>query len=55
MTGCLPGASGVLVIALLALNDDGAPAYDHEVAAALAALGCRAFACTPGPPDRRAL
>jgi hypothetical protein len=41
MTECLPGASGVLVIALLALSDDDAPAYDHEVAAALAALGCR--------------
>jgi hypothetical protein len=54
MTGCLPGASGVLVIALLALSDDGAPAYDHEVAA-LAALGVPAFGCTPGPPDRRAL
>jgi hypothetical protein len=49
MTGCLPGASGVVVIALLALSDDGAPGYDHEVAAALAALGCRHL---PAPPDR---
>jgi hypothetical protein len=49
MTECLPGASGVLVIALLALSDDGAPATDHEVAAVLAALGCRHSAA---PPDR---
>ena len=35
------------VVALLALNDDGAPAYDHDNAAALAALGIPAFACTP--------
>ncbi|POM23284.1 VWA domain containing CoxE-like protein [Actinomadura rubteroloni] len=40
-------ASGVTVIALLALSDDGAPAYDAENAAALAALGVPAFACTP--------
>ncbi|HJV09546.1 MAG TPA: VWA domain-containing protein, partial [Acidimicrobiales bacterium] len=40
-------AAGVQVIALLALSDDGAPAYDHENAAALAALGIPAFACTP--------
>jgi hypothetical protein len=31
----------------LALSDDGAPAYDHGNAAALAALGCPVFACTP--------
>ena len=35
------------VVALLALSDEGAPAYDHEHAAALAALGVPAFACTP--------
>ena len=35
------------VIVLLALSDSGAPAYDHEHAAALAALGVPAFACTP--------
>ena len=35
------------MIALLALNDDGAPSYDHAVAAALAGLGIPAFACTP--------
>jgi Mg-chelatase subunit ChlD len=39
--------SGVTCVALLALSDDGAPSYDHEVAAALAALDVRAFACTP--------
>lgn len=40
-------ASGVSVIALLALSDDGAPAYDHENAQAFAALGVPTFACTP--------
>ncbi|KAA9380537.1 VWA domain-containing protein [Microbispora cellulosiformans] len=40
-------AAGVQVIVLLALSDDGAPQYDHENAAALAALGVPAFACTP--------
>jgi Mg-chelatase subunit ChlD len=40
-------ADGVTVVALLALSDAGAPAYDHEHAAALAALGVPAFACTP--------
>ena len=40
-------SAGVTVIALLALCDDGAPAYDHENAAALAGLGVPAFACTP--------
>ncbi|MCP2290095.1 VWA domain-containing protein [Nocardia amikacinitolerans] len=39
--------SGVQVVVLLALSDDGAPAFDHENAAALAALGVPAFACTP--------
>ena len=40
-------ADGVMVVVLLALADSGAPAYDHEHAAALAALGVPAFACTP--------
>ena len=40
-------ASGVTVVALLALSDDGAPAYDHDHAAALAGLGVPAFACSP--------
>ena len=35
------------VISLLALSDSGAPAYDHELAAALVELGVPAFACTP--------
>lgn len=39
--------SGVNLVCLLALNDQGAPAYDHNHAAALAALGIPAFACTP--------
>lgn len=39
--------SGVQFVTLLALSDEGAPAYDHEHAAALAALGAPAFACTP--------
>ncbi|WP_117211247.1 VWA domain-containing protein [Allorhizocola rhizosphaerae] len=40
-------AAGVQVIVLLALSDEGKPAYDHDNAAALAALGIPAFACTP--------
>jgi Mg-chelatase subunit ChlD len=39
--------AGVTVIVLLALSDAGAPAYDHEHAAALAELGVPTFACTP--------
>jgi Mg-chelatase subunit ChlD len=40
-------AAGVSVIVLLALSDEGAPSFDHDNAAALAALGVPAFACTP--------
>jgi Mg-chelatase subunit ChlD len=40
-------ASGVRVVALLALSDDGAAAYDQGNAAYLAAAGIPAFACTP--------
>jgi uncharacterized protein with von Willebrand factor type A (vWA) domain len=40
-------ASGVNMIALLALNDEGAPSYDKHHAAAFAALGVPSFACTP--------
>lgn len=40
-------ASGIQVIVLLALSDEGQPHYDHENAQALAALGVPAFACTP--------
>jgi Mg-chelatase subunit ChlD len=39
--------AGVNVIVLLALNDDGRPAYHAEHAAILASLGCPVFACTP--------
>jgi len=39
--------AGVVAVALLALNDDGSPAYDHAMAAALAEVGVAAFACTP--------
>ncbi|NUW36193.1 VWA domain-containing protein [Nonomuraea sp. SMC257] len=39
--------AGVQVVVLLALSDEGAPSYDHDNAAALAALGVPAFACTP--------
>lgn len=40
-------ASGVQMVALLALSDTGAPSYDHRVAAEFAALGIPSFACTP--------
>jgi hypothetical protein len=40
-------ASGVQMISLLALNDDGGPMFDKNHAAAFAALDIRAFACTP--------
>jgi hypothetical protein len=39
--------SGVQCIALLALSDEGRPAYDHALAAKLASLGMPSFACTP--------
>jgi Mg-chelatase subunit ChlD len=39
--------AGVQLIALLALTDQGAPAFDHENAEALAVVGIPAFACTP--------
>lgn len=35
------------MIALLALNDDGAPSFDHTIAGALAGMGIPEFACTP--------
>jgi Mg-chelatase subunit ChlD len=40
-------ASGVRLVALLALSDDGAPSFDAGVAEAFAGLGIPAFACTP--------
>lgn len=39
--------SGVQVITLLALSDEGRPFYDAELAAKLAALGVPSFACSP--------
>jgi Mg-chelatase subunit ChlD len=39
--------SGATMVALLALSDSGAPSYDAGHAAALAAVGAPAFACTP--------
>jgi len=40
-------AAGVQFITLLALSDEGRPAYDKALAAKLAALGVPSFACTP--------
>lgn len=40
-------AAGVQVIVLLALNDDGAPMYDHRNAQFFSDLGIPVFACTP--------
>jgi Mg-chelatase subunit ChlD len=39
--------AGVQFITLLALSDEGRPAYDQALAARLAALGVPSFACTP--------
>jgi Mg-chelatase subunit ChlD len=39
--------SGVQMVTLLALNDYGAPSFDHKIAAEFATLGIPAFACTP--------
>jgi Mg-chelatase subunit ChlD len=39
--------SGVTVVCLLALNDQGAPMFDARNAGAFAALGIPTFACTP--------
>jgi hypothetical protein len=38
---------GVNVIVLLALSDQGRPAYDPSLSARVAALGAPVFACTP--------
>jgi len=40
-------SSGVTVIVLLALSDEGAPSFDRRLAAKLAGLGAPSFACTP--------
>lgn len=39
--------AGVQIIVLLALNDDGAPMYDHGNAQFFSNLGIPVFACTP--------
>lgn len=39
--------SGVRMVTLLALADTGAPSFDQQNAAALAAIGVPSFACTP--------
>lgn len=40
-------SSGVQLVVLPALNDDGAPAFDRENAQFLAEIGVPTFACTP--------
>lgn len=40
--------SGVKVICLLALSDQGAPVYDESTARRISQLGIPCFACTPG-------
>ena len=40
-------ASGVQMIALLALSDDGRPSFDQRIASQYAHLGIPSFACTP--------
>lgn len=39
--------SGVNLVCLLALSDQGTPVYDHDHARAFAELGIPSFACTP--------
>lgn len=39
--------SGVQLIVLLSLNDNGSPGYDHANAEFIASLGVPVFACTP--------
>ena len=39
--------SGVTVVCLLALSDDGTPAYSEPLASSLASFGIASFACTP--------
>ena len=40
-------ASGIQFVTLLALSDEGAPAFNADLAGQLATLGVPAFACTP--------
>lgn len=46
-TAALLVNAGVQGITLLALNDDGAPSYDHRNVEYLASIGIPVFACTP--------
>jgi hypothetical protein len=39
--------SGVTMICLLALSDQGSPCYDEKLASQMTALGAPSFACTP--------
>jgi Mg-chelatase subunit ChlD len=39
--------SGMTMVTLLALNDEGAPSYDHENAKILGEMGIPSFACSP--------
>lgn len=39
--------AGTQFVALLALNDQGAPYYDHKTAEIMASFGVPSFACTP--------
>jgi Mg-chelatase subunit ChlD len=39
--------AGVQIVVLLALNDEGAPSFDHGNAEFMASLGIPVFACTP--------
>ncbi|MBY3432894.1 VWA domain-containing protein [Rhizobium laguerreae] len=39
--------AGINLIVLLALSDEGRPAYDAKHASVLASMGCPVFACTP--------
>lgn len=40
-------SSGVRMVTLLALGDDGAPIFNEQNAAAIATMGVPSFACTP--------
>jgi Mg-chelatase subunit ChlD len=49
MLACIAGLkqSGVNVIVLLALSDDGHPSFHAQHAEQIASMGCPVFACTP--------
>jgi hypothetical protein len=40
-------SSGVQLITLLALDDEGAPGFNQRLAGKMAALGVPSFACSP--------